>query len=97
MNTVKPGDRVQTPHGPGTVVYQRMAPPDYTEPRAFSVVLDDLAEKPGYSGTIIAANVVLPFDSKAPTESWCRVCAADDRVTRLHLGACWMHGTQVRA
>lgn len=34
------GDRVQTPHGAGVVVYRRMAPPSYAEVEAHSVKLD---------------------------------------------------------
>lgn len=57
------GDRVSTPHGPGTLAYERMAPPDYTRPAAFSVRLDAKADQPGYTGTIIAANVVRPLET----------------------------------
>lgn len=34
------GDRVKTPSGIGTVVYVRMAAPDYSKPEAVSVKLD---------------------------------------------------------
>ncbi len=57
------GDRVETPLGPGTVAYVRMAPPDYADyamVAAVSVVLDHCRETPGYEGTVFgAANVKL--------------------------------------
>ncbi len=51
-------DRVVTPDGTGTVLYVRMAPPDYREIAAVSVLLDGKAGKPGYSGTIYGADKV---------------------------------------
>lgn len=52
------GDRVTTPQGPGTVAYQRMAPPDYSAAEAVSVVLDSQRGRAGYAGTIFAAGDV---------------------------------------
>ncbi len=60
--TFQQGDQVQTPLGPGRVAYQRMAPPDYREAAAVSVVLDARRAQPGYTGTIFAAAVVQPYD-----------------------------------
>jgi hypothetical protein len=60
--TFQQGDRVQTPLGPGTVAYVRMAPPDYREPDAVSVRLDSRADAaPWYTGTIFAAHKVQPW------------------------------------
>lgn len=55
MNTYQRGDRVSTSRGPGTVAYQRMAPPDYCEVDAVSVVLDSERTRLGYAGTIFRA------------------------------------------
>jgi hypothetical protein len=60
------GDRVMTPGGAGTVVYKRMAPPDFFEVDVYSVCLDTRkaeTEKPpfpSYSGTIYKAEMVKP-------------------------------------
>lgn len=43
---------------PGEVVFQRNAPPMYTTPEAYSVRLDSRADKPGYTGTMFAADKV---------------------------------------
>jgi len=48
------GARVHTPHGYGLVRYVRMAPPDYNQAEAYSVLLDD-RDGPHYSGTIFPA------------------------------------------
>lgn len=59
------GSRVNTPLGPGTVAYQRMAPPDYREPDAVSVILDSRTgpdAAPWYSGTIFTAHKITPID-----------------------------------
>lgn len=54
------GDRVLTQRGYGTVVYVRMAAPDFVRPAAVSVLLDSQRERPGYSGTSFHARDVLP-------------------------------------
>lgn len=51
MNFTK-DQRVNTPQGPGKVVYIRMAPPDYSEAIAVSVALDSRQKDPTYTGTI---------------------------------------------
>jgi hypothetical protein len=63
------GDRVITPYGVGSVLYKRMAGPDYVEVAAYSVYLDHKkaeAEKPPfpfYNGTICKAEEVQPEKS----------------------------------
>jgi hypothetical protein len=58
------GDRVSTPAGTGTILYRRMAAPDYNSVAAYSVCLDTKkieSEKPPfpfYSGTIFKAEEV---------------------------------------
>ena len=58
------GDPVMTPSGPGTVVYKRMASPDYTTVQMYSVALESrVAESakppfPSYSGTAFPADQV---------------------------------------
>lgn len=52
------GDRVITPHGPGSVVYKRMAPPTFSEVAVYSVKLDSHKGEPSYSGTIFQAEHV---------------------------------------
>lgn len=59
----KKGQRVSTPSGPGTVAYQRMAPPKYAKPEAVSVVLDKRKGKTSYTGTMF-----LPADIKVLKE-----------------------------
>lgn len=75
------GDRVTTPLGPGTVAYQRMAPPTYSVPEAVSVVLDDRRLRPGYSGTIFPAAEVFPEATREVCEhgyaQGCRGCDPD--------------------
>lgn len=44
--------RVITPEGPGTVIYKRMKPPEYSQVAAYSVRLDSRKDHPGYFGTI---------------------------------------------
>jgi len=62
--TFDKGQRVNTPNGLGTINYQRMVPPDYSEAMIVSVFLDsrqldrDLGK---YSGTIFPADVVTPI------------------------------------
>lgn len=58
------GDKVVTPKGPGTVVYTRMKAPDYSQPEAYSVLLDSAkqaSEQPPFptaSGTIFPSDEV---------------------------------------
>ena len=53
------GDRVLTPLGPGTVAYVRMAPPDYREVEAVSVVLDGIRDRwPNYTGSTFPVDKV---------------------------------------
>ena len=59
---MKRGDRVRTHKGPGTVNYVRMAPPGYTEIEAVSVLLDHKV-KPGYEGSLFAAQDVEVIDA----------------------------------
>ena len=42
----------------GTVVYSRMAPPQYSIPEVYSVRLDTKIHDPSYSGTIVRASQV---------------------------------------
>ena len=44
----------------GRVVYQRMAPPNYSTPEAVSVFLDSRREVYGYAGTMFLAKNVKP-------------------------------------
>ena len=60
------GDRVSTPHGPGTVAYVRMAPPSYSEIDAVSVVLDGKRDRPGYTGTILDSAQVKAITCTTP-------------------------------
>ena len=53
------GDRVDTPGGPGTVVYKRMAAPDFVEVAVYSVKLDNSHYSPnGSTGTLYQAKQV---------------------------------------
>lgn len=56
--TFEQGQRVTTPVGPGSVVDQRLAGPDYTQAEAVSVVLDARCGEPHYAGTMFAAGQV---------------------------------------
>jgi hypothetical protein len=62
------GDRVSTPHGKGTVNYRRMAPPDFYEVDAYSVVMDvkvSAYDSPLlYSATIYPASQVWRIDDQ---------------------------------
>jgi hypothetical protein len=49
---------VSTPLGLGTVVYVRMAPPNFTEMAAVSVALDAKLNRAGYTGTMFDADDV---------------------------------------
>lgn len=55
------GQTVTTPQGRGIVIYVRMAGPDYTEPEAVSVLLDNRSNRPNYAGTIFPAEHVHPY------------------------------------
>lgn len=57
-SALQPGDRVQTPAGPGVIVYRRMAPPDFRGAAAYSVRLDARRAVPGYHGTVFPADAV---------------------------------------
>ena len=54
------GTRVTTPLGLGTVVYVRMAPPDYNTVEVVSVALDVRRGDPRYGGTIFKIDDVEP-------------------------------------
>jgi hypothetical protein len=60
--TIKEGARVYVkgvgPGRVGRVVYVRFAPPDFTTPCAYSVVLDANLGRPGYVGTVYSAELV---------------------------------------
>lgn len=67
MTYPRPGDRVMTPSGPGTVKHQRMAEPDYTEPEAFYVRLDARAARDvTYTSTVFPAHKVTPLLPSGP-------------------------------
>lgn len=55
------GQRVLAKGQPGTVAYQRMAPPDYVHALTVSVVLDSKRSQPGYRGTVFLAVDVAPI------------------------------------
>lgn len=57
---VTPGSRVLTPHGAGVINYVRMAPPDYREVAAVSVVLDSKKHIPSYNGSIVSVENIQP-------------------------------------
>ena len=55
------GDRVVTPQGAGTVVYKRMAAPNYATVLVYSVALDSKVsndKEPNYVGTLYPAKEV---------------------------------------
>ncbi len=82
--TFTPGDRVNTPLGPATVLTQRMEPPTYRHAAAVSVRLDSRQTDPRYSGTVFAAADVEPLERCTYTEhdtSGRRPCVR--RCTRL--------------
>ncbi len=56
------GQKVNTPKGTGIVVYIRMAPPDWNNPKAVSVFLDARRNDYNYSGTIFPAEQVKPAE-----------------------------------
>ena len=57
------GDRVQTKFGDGTVVFKRMAGPDYSKATCYSVCLDERREDAGYSGTIVLPGQIQEFEA----------------------------------
>lgn len=63
---MRQGDRVTTKLGTGTVVYVRMAPPDFREIEAVSVKLDSPSGSASVGTIFKAADVVL--GTVAPTD-----------------------------
>jgi hypothetical protein len=59
------GDRVMTPHGLGTVVFKRMAPPHFLDAGSYSIRLDSQDKRPGYTGSSYPAKDV----KKAPEQT----------------------------
>lgn len=57
------GERVKTPNGIGTVVYQRMKAPDYSSAEAVSVKLDNVIRY-DYVGTIFKAEDIQSIDNE---------------------------------
>ena len=58
------GQRVNTPSGSGTVNYQRMAPPTYSQAESVSVFLDNREPdrlQGKYGGTVFPAEKVTPI------------------------------------
>ena len=68
------GSRVRTSLGNGRVMYQRLAPPDYSTPQSYCVYLDSkeaeslLPPFPLYTGTIFPAIEVEPEDGPSEPE-----------------------------
>lgn len=60
------GQRIEIEgHGPGTVVYQRLAPPDYVDAVTVSVRLDSQCHRINYVGTIIPVEkIISPKDTE---------------------------------
>lgn len=58
MPTYMKGTRVLAKEKPGTVQYVRFGPPNFNMPEAYSVMLDDRRDKPGYAGTMYPASDV---------------------------------------
>lgn len=63
------GDRVFARGKSGTVVYRRMAPPTFSKAEAYSVVLDERRDVPGYTGTIFSAQDVSALKEDCHAES----------------------------
>ena len=60
VESYRPGTKVVTPAGSGTVLYVRMRPPDFSVPMSVSVRLDARAHECCYQGSLfVAADVVL--------------------------------------
>lgn len=68
------GDRVNTPFGPGTIAFKRMAAPTYSEAQAYSVVLDEKADRIGYTGTMVSADDVESADCPHCGEAHDDIC-----------------------
>lgn len=66
---------MRTPHGDGTIVYGRFAPPNFANPVAYSVRLDGR----DHSGTIVAARDVRALPH--PTADWPAPTTADGGYT----------------
>lgn len=62
MNFFK-GQKVKTPLGEGTVAWQRMAPPSYSQAEAVSVRLSGHEADYNYTGTVFSADKVMPLES----------------------------------
>ena len=58
------GDRVLADHKPGTVVFVRMARPDYNKADCYSVRMDNRADDPSYAGSIWPACDVFAIDEE---------------------------------
>jgi hypothetical protein len=56
--TLEAGDRCSCPGGLGTIVYKRMAAPDYTHVAVYSVKLDNGVYTNGTTGSIYPASEV---------------------------------------
>lgn len=56
------GDKVQTKYGDGVVVYKRMSPPSYCQAAMYSVCLDHLRDRDGYSGTVVLPGELQAFE-----------------------------------
>lgn len=52
LDLLRPGAEVVTPNGKGKVAHVRMAPPDYAQVQAVSVVLHARAHECCYAGTM---------------------------------------------
>jgi hypothetical protein len=63
------GDRVRAGGKTGTVASRRMGPPDYAQVEAYSVVLDERINRPGYAGTMFKAADVKASKTKPPITS----------------------------
>lgn len=57
------GDRVDTKFGPGSVVYIRMAPPNFSDVEAVSVYLDARRARPDYVGTMFLPSEITRRES----------------------------------
>jgi hypothetical protein len=106
--TFTQGERVRTPLGLGTVVYQRLAAPEYREAEAVSVVLDSERARIDYRGTILPAGDVEPLPAPAAGGLRCdafertadgaqRCTAPVTHVDRKGYAYCTPHGLERRA
>lgn len=55
-------NKVYTKFGLGTILYQRMSPPEYNKVQVYSILLDSKRDNPGYAGTLIKPEDVYPAD-----------------------------------